>query len=502
VSDERRYLSEDEFLASVELKGPPTAWTPADEMELDKGTASAEPDHHPEGADPTVTFTEFVARQDETSREPLITTEQGTVLPAGGLALLGATTSHGKTTWAVELVQHACAGRDYVGLHFTRPLGVLVIENEGPRDAFREKLGGRLANWEHNGEPRIWDVPEDWGQVRVSSPTIRERLREAVERHQIDLVVSDSLTRFGVKGNGTPEETRDFIELLTELGLGRDLAFLLLAHPRTRGDPGEDELERIAGAWVPHADLVMLLKKLDGNRARLSFPKTRWTRGPRPPSILAFDPDTGSFTYVGDDVPVDRDYVSEVRELMEAKREKEWWTVTDLRAPKKAGGIGARKEAVESGLTDECFEKVDGAAIGKTKGHDYYRLSNVTNPPVTLVTLDRSALETGRTSPSPPIEGVVGGDVRYERDEAGEVARIVRAASPAGDGLSSAELRERSGLDGDRLIAAVDRAEARGVLGTFTVPGPNGPEVRYRATVDQAEVERLASRAREFEEDG
>jgi Primase C terminal 1 (PriCT-1)/AAA domain len=87
--------------------------------------------------DPTCTFTEFVAHKDEMAQDPLISAEQGTLLPAGGLAILAATTGHGKTTLTVELVQHASAGCEYLGLTFPRPLNVLVIENEGPREAFR-----------------------------------------------------------------------------------------------------------------------------------------------------------------------------------------------------------------------------------------------------------------------------------------------------------------------------------------------------------------------------
>ena len=100
-------------------------------------------------ADPTVTFAEFVASKDETSGEPLITAEQGTVLPPGGLVILAAKTGDGKTTLTVEFVLHASAGLDYLGLSFPRPLRVLVIENEGPREAFREKLEARLEHWEH-----------------------------------------------------------------------------------------------------------------------------------------------------------------------------------------------------------------------------------------------------------------------------------------------------------------------------------------------------------------
>ena len=88
------------------------------------------------------------------------------MLPAGGWKLV-AKTGDGKTTMTVALVLHACAGIDYLGLSFRDRSEVLVVEDEGPREAFREKLAARLERWEHGGEPRIWDVPAEWGQVRI-----------------------------------------------------------------------------------------------------------------------------------------------------------------------------------------------------------------------------------------------------------------------------------------------------------------------------------------------
>jgi hypothetical protein len=324
-----------------------------------------------EAGDPTVSFAEFVARRDEAQAEPLIACEQGAALPAGGLAILAATIGHGKTTWTVELILHACAGRDYLGLRFPRPLRVLVIENEGPREAFRAKLEQRLTTWEHGGAPRIWDEPASWGQIRISDPATRARIRAAAEQHQTDLIMSDSLTRFGVRGNGTPEETREFVEWLSQVGLGRDVAFLLLHHPRTRPDPGESEVERLAGAWPPHADLILLLTRLEHGRARLSYPKLRWARAPRPAAILAFDAETESFSYLGDDVPVERDLVAELVELMSAG---DWWTLDKLRKPKDKNGVGAGHDSVAEALHDERFENAKGDTIGKRHDATYYRL--------------------------------------------------------------------------------------------------------------------------------
>jgi hypothetical protein len=370
--------------------------------------------------DPTVTFAEFVERRDENAAEPLIqTSEQGTMLPAAGLAMLSAKVHDGKTTFGVvELVLHACAGVDFVGLSFPRPVRVLVVENEGPREAFRQKLEARLTTWEHGGAPRVWDEPAEWGQIHLSDRDTRLAFRRVVEAHKIDLIVSDSLTRFGVSGNGTPEDTREFVKWLTEIGLGRDLAFLLLHHPRTRSENGESDLERIAGAWPPHADLIILLQKLPGNRARLSFPKTRWARGDRQPSILSFDPATESFAYIGDDQVEERDYVGELTELM---ADGEWWTVNTLRKPKDKGGIGAAPEAIKDALQDGRFEAANGDEIGERKDATYYRLHEASRP--ARDARDASAPLPGRdeASPSPPRERAIGGDASSGRDGRGDV---------------------------------------------------------------------------------
>jgi hypothetical protein len=335
--------------------------------------------------DPTVTLAEFAATRDESAQLALITTEQGTIMAAAGLTLFVAKAGHGKTTFLVDFGLNLAAGSDYCALTIPRPLRVLLVENEGPREAFREKVEARLT---HGPRPalggcfRIWDEPAKWGTIKVSVEEQRASLRASIEEHRIDLVVSDSLTRFGMRGNGTPEETREFVDWLAAIGLGRDVAFLLLHHPLTRPDPSADELEKIAGAWHPHCDLILTLRRLPANRARLTYAKTRWARGERPDSILAFDPDLETFEFVCEDVEEERDLVAELHELM---ADGEWRTLTALRAPKAKGGLGAREEAIETALSHETFESAPGEAIGRRKGSTYYRLKSPTEGLVGVV---------------------------------------------------------------------------------------------------------------------
>jgi hypothetical protein len=354
-------------------------FAPADDGEIDAYFRSLnEPAHAADGIDdPTATLAEFVARKSAES-EALVESDEGPIIAPAGLVLVVSKSGAGKTTTIDDFMLHAASGVDWCGLTFPRPLRVLFIENEGPREAFRQKIERRLMHWtpaDRGATIRIWDDPARWGQIRLSNAGQLSQLRSVIERHRIDLCISDTLTRFGMKGNGTPEETREFVELMTTAGLGRDVAFMLLHHPLTRPDQTIDELERIAGAWPPHADTILSLQKLPGNRTRLSFPKLRWARGQRTPSILAFDPEKEAFTFVAAENSEndDRDILAE---LTEALADGDWKTVNALRQPPNKGGIGARDEAIKDGLANPRFESAKGEDIGKRRAATYYRLRN------------------------------------------------------------------------------------------------------------------------------
>jgi hypothetical protein len=361
-------VREDGTTATVPLGdvegGSEQSGTPVTDRDTDAVSAAVEDTF----TDPTVTYSEFVARVDENASEPLLVCDQGSAFLCGSLGLLVAKTGDGKTTLAVAFALHASAGLDFAGFSFPRPLRLLVVQNEGPREAFRQKLAAAAAHWPKALETvRVWDEPESWGSVKVSVPEARRRLRRVLELHDVDIVIVDTLTRYGVRGNGTPEETREFIEWLTETGLGRDRGFMLLHHPITRPDSSLELIERIAGAWSPHADMVLYLEKLADKRARLSSVKIRWAREDRPPVLLGFDPETAAFTYLGEQAEVDRDYLAEIVALL---RDGKWRIVREINNPKEAGGIGADYDLVK-GLLEahpDVFESrtgEDAKALGR-----------------------------------------------------------------------------------------------------------------------------------------
>ena len=294
----------------------------------------------------------------------LVGDEDEILLPATGLMLLFAKGGRGKTTLIVEAALHFASGIEWLGFKVERPLRILLIENEGPREPFRMKLALKRELWAREISGAVFVHTLDWGAFSLASVDASERLRAFVEQHRIDLVVGDPLDSLGMEGVGSPDETRRFMALMSRVGLFRDVAFLLLHHPRK--ESAEDELDEAAGAWGGKPDTVLRLDKREGNRARLSFPKVRWSRrGTRPALILAFDPETEGFTVAHEEQADERDYVDDVAALL---GDGTWRTLLEIVAKKNEGGIGASRTAVESILKNraDLFVSRNGKEVGRS----------------------------------------------------------------------------------------------------------------------------------------
>ncbi|MGH2862935.1 MAG: AAA family ATPase [Solirubrobacteraceae bacterium] len=317
-------------------------------------------DAHALGSDGSVfalPLDEFLAAKSD-APSVLIGDEQETLLPAAGLLILFAKGGRGKTTLTIDAAFHLASGRDWLGFKVPAPLRVLILENEGPREPFRQKLAIKHKRWEHEIPGEIFVYVQDWGSLSLIPDTII-RLRRFVVENRIDLVVGDPLDSLGIRGVGSPEDTREFVKMLTAAGLTQNVAFWLLHHPR-KAD-ADDELDEVSGAWRGRVDSLLRLDKLDGDRARLSFPKIRWSRrGNRPALILAFDADEESFAMSHEELE-DRDYVAEIAELLS---DGAWRTCKQIAAPAAKDGIGANADAVKDALEShpERFERRTGDA--------------------------------------------------------------------------------------------------------------------------------------------
>jgi AAA domain len=305
---------------------------------------------------------EFITAKSETP-PALVGDEEENLLPAFGLLILFAKGGKGKTTLSVDATLHFASGIDWLGFTIARPLRVLFIENEGPREPFRAKLELKRKLWEHEIRGAIFVQTFEWGAFTLADTGDVERLRAYCADNEIDVVIGDPLDSLGVDGVGSPEDTRKFMALMGQAGLFRTVAFLLLHHPRKEGS--RDELDEVSGAWGGKPDTMLRLDKLDGNRARLSFPKVRWSRrGTRPAYILAFDTDTEGFTVAHEEEAEERDYLAELEELL---ADEVWRTVTEIVKPKDAGGIGASRDRVEALLASnpDLFVSRNGTEVGR-----------------------------------------------------------------------------------------------------------------------------------------
>ena len=141
----------------------------------------------------------------------------------------------------------------------------------------------------------------------------------------------------------------------------------MLAHARKESASGE--LDEISGAWGGRPDSMLMLDKRDGDRARLSFPKIRWSRrGSRLAYILAFDPDAETFAVAHEEADEERDLVAEIEQLLGDDR---WRTAKEIAAKEATDpGIGANVDHVKGTLeqSPDRFESRTGWPRKKSAG--------------------------------------------------------------------------------------------------------------------------------------
>ncbi len=236
--------------------------------------------------------------------DPLLGSGNDALMMPGSLLLLAGIGGAGKTTLALHAIAHWSAGLPWFGIPMARPLRIVVIENEGPHDPFARKVddfADRFSGCCCSGAPhgtaegideRTFFLDAPWGKFSFDDKGLAAELRAFVLETEADLVVANPLGRLGMKGAGTPEETREFLQLLANAGLNEDFAALLLHH-LAKVNKLVPLVQQVSGDWGPHPDTIMILEQAGERMSKLSFGKVRWGDQGRQPLILRWltDPD-------------------------------------------------------------------------------------------------------------------------------------------------------------------------------------------------------------------
>lgn len=228
--------------------------------------------------------------------KPLFGVKGDGLMMPGSLMLLAGIGGAGKTTLSLHMLAHFAAGLPWFGIEVQRPIRCVVIENEGPHDPYVEKVkdfAERFRDCGCSGDAHGSDAFLDnccfqdapWGKFTFEDKGLAAELRAQVIDFGADLVIANPLGRLGMHGAGTPEETRTFLGLLGDAGLGDDFAALLLHH-LAKVQSGTPLVQQVSGDWGPHPDTIMVMESAGERRSKLSFGKVRWGDQGRAPMIL------------------------------------------------------------------------------------------------------------------------------------------------------------------------------------------------------------------------
>lgn len=279
-------------------------FAPVDRAELESSVRSGEPaagkteETEGPGGAPVLRFLtgrELVALP-LTKVTPLFGSADDALMMPGSLMLLAGIGGAGKTTLSLHMMAHFAAGLPWFGIEVARPIRCVVIENEGPHDPYVKKVkefAARFKDCTCSGEPHGTDefldntcfLDSPWGKFTFEDYGYGQALREQVVAFGGDLVVANPLGRLGMKGAGTPEETRAFLALMVSAGLGDAFAALLLHH-LAKAQQGTALVNQVSGDWGPHPDTIMVMETAGERRSKLSFGKVRWGDQGRIPMLL------------------------------------------------------------------------------------------------------------------------------------------------------------------------------------------------------------------------
>lgn len=291
---------------------------------------------------------EFAAVK-EPGAEPLARAAVGgTLIPARGKVLVFGDGGAGKTTLVLDLCFALAAGEPWLGLvDVDRPLRIAWIENEGPRQEFRDKQEAKLAATGARLDGRIVFLEEPWGEFTFAEESYRRALALELTEREIDLLVFGPVATSGMVGGGTPDEIRAFDALLDDVLrlVERPFAIVAIHHENRAG--------QVSGAWERVPDTLVHVTAQGHGRTRVLWKKARWASALHGTTTHLLWGDGETYTLAETRPEVTADTIAE--QLLAAARANGGLTWTKLRDRKVDGerlihGTGEQIAAVRDRL--------------------------------------------------------------------------------------------------------------------------------------------------------
>jgi hypothetical protein len=317
---------------------------------------------------PTIVTVEEFAATEEDGAEAIIGSPGSILIPEGGDVMFYGDGGAGKTTLCIDAAFHLASGTDWLGMPVRQPVRVLLIESEGPRPLFRQKLRRKLDGWQ--GAPidgRVTVFEQPWAQFTFATEDWRDLLAYTVSEYEIDVLVAGPLVRLGMDTAGTLQEVRAFMEFVTDVRTrcGRLLATVLVHHENKGG--------AVSGAWEGAGDTLLHIQGAGNGHTVMFVQKARWDSERHGKTMHLAWAEGDGFR-----LEADRDYLADVLDLL---ADGEWRTVKEIR-----DAIGAGEKAIKdvlAGNPDRFDQRTgdDAKAVGRHPSATVWQVHQAQNAP-------------------------------------------------------------------------------------------------------------------------
>lgn len=200
------------------------------------------------------------------------------IIPEGGCGLLVSAPKVGKTRIAIEMALGLATGRKPLGINIRRPKAVGFFSLEDGEYLFSSRLNNSLNSdhgrfkyhWEGHIKPDLsWAPPEhmqlltSFAPIDLSDDLDKQRLYETIVKHELQLVIIDTLSM--AIGKSDVSNSKDMYSILKDvktIAKATGCAIMFIHHTRKRVfEKGESIQEMVLGSTALHAwsDFIMSL---------------------------------------------------------------------------------------------------------------------------------------------------------------------------------------------------------------------------------------------------